>query len=663
MSPKEIGSIQELWRFPVKSMGGESLSDVRTDSTGVIGDRRWSVRDTVRDELIMCKEFPSLLMCSAQFEAEPQPGFGVAHAQITLPDGRRVATSDPSADLAVSAIVGRPVSLSPLQPPENTDHYRRRIPLSETRMLQLMGLSPEGPFPDLSGSDPDVIREVYHFTTPRGIYKDGGAISYLTTAALKTLEREQAGLQLEGRRFRPNLVIDTGNLSVDTPEHDWKGFDLIIGDTVIHCGGKTIRCTMPMQAQYGGLPARPELAALLMRVTNYHLGATGFIREPGSIKLGDSVYLDTRRELHPVKSDLLPIPDYVVKELENAEPEVKSSFSSMRVSYRKQEAEDIVSLGLKAEPGGFQPYLPGQHITLRLHPSNRTSPLVRSYTISGPQSDQYDYLITVKREGMGVASRHLYDELQVGDEIEAKLPAGTFFEFPEDDVPLVLISNGIGITPLIQILEQVSKARPERQVMWVHATQNSRSHAFKERLATYKAKMPNLSCFTVYRRPDSNDIEGRDYDSTRYLELDNLRQIATMPGARVFLCGSLTFMDNVGSMLEQQLGIPKQSIHIERFGTAHLMKGNGGNTNEVRSIRFERSGVDAEWVESDGSLLELAESLDLPVDAGCRFGNCQACSVKLVEGNADYPELEVNPQPGEILLCLARPTSDLVVEL
>lgn len=663
MGMKEVGNVKELWRFPFKSMAGESLESTPIDKTGIVGDRRWSVRDKRLDELITCKAFPSLLMCAAKYMEAPRPGFEATPVSITIPDGRTITTNDASADLALSAVVGRPVSLWPLQPATNTEHYRRRNPLTHETTMKYMGLVPGDPFPNFSESNPEMINEIQYFTTPRGIYKDASPISFITTASLRSLEREMPGLQLEARRFRANMVFDTGSNFKGFPEFDWKGFDLIIGNTVIHYGAKTVRCVMPMRPQYGGLKPEPRLSNLLKRVTDYFLGATGVIRETGDVKVGDSIYLDTRRKLHPVKQSFLPIPPEIVESISTAKVSTLKSFSAMRITTKEKEADNIISLGLKADPTFYQPYLPGQHITLRLQLKDRSSPLVRSYTISGPQCESYDYRITVKREEMGAASRYLHDEVQVGDEIEARMPAGNFFVIAEQTTPLVLISNGIGITPLFHILERISKANPARQVYWIHATENSDSHTFKSDITSCSTRMQNFSSFTVYRRPNETDRLGQDYDSTSYLDTESLRPVTTMPGANVFICGSHTFMDSVKSMLLDDLKIEEGALFIEQFANKHFIKGANEQSTAVRSVRFERSDIDAEWSEADGSLLDLAESFDLSVDSGCRFGNCKACSVRLLSGQADYPEVEVTTEPDEILLCCARPTSDISLDL
>lgn len=663
MGIKEIGSIQELWRFPFKSMAGESLNRTLIDETGILGDRRWSVRDRRLDELMTCKAFPSLLMCAAKYLETPLPGFEATPVSITIPDGRTITTNDANADLVVSAVVGRPASLWPLQPATNTEHYRRRNPLTHEVTMKYMGLVPGDPFPNFSESDADMINEIQYFTTPRGIYKDASPISYMTTASLRALEEAMPGLHLEARRFRSNLVIDTGENFRGFPEFDWRGCDIIIGDTVISCGSKTIRCVMPMRPQYGGMGPEPGLSNLLKRMTDYFLGATGAIRDQGEVKIGDPVYLDTRRKLHPVKQNFLPVPPEVVDTLSEAKTCTLNTFSTMRITRKEIEADKIISLGLKADPASYQPYLPGQHITLRLQPAGRSSPLARSYTISGPRCDEYDYRITVKREDTGEASRHLHDDLKIGDEVEAHIPSGHFFDIPDQTTPVVLISNGIGITPLYHMLERLSETNPGRLVYWVHATDNGASHAFKKSIATCEERLQNFSSFTVYRRPQASDSHGHDYDSSDYLTTETLRPVTNMPDASIFVCGSIGFMESVQSILVHELSVNQDTIFMEQFGSKHFSKGVSDENTTVHSIRFARSAINAEWAEGDGTLLDLAESLDLSVDSGCRFGNCQACSVKVLEGQADYPEVEVNTDPDEILLCCARPTSDLTLDL
>ena len=286
---KSIGSIGGLWRYPVKSLAGEALNCAPIDATGIVGDRRWALRSELDGELINCKALPSLLKMGAYYTEQPFSGTEVAHARIRFPDGRTLSTRDPLIDATISAFAGRPLTLWPLLAQSNTEHYRLRQGWTPALTLQRMGMKPDDPFPDFSEYEPEMIEELQHFFTPRGTYKDAYPIHFLTSATLRTAQDFMPGADVTPTRFRPNLLIDTPG-EHGLPELDWKGFDLIIGDVVLNCGDRTVRCLMPSQAQLGGIRAEPRMYSLLKGLSGYNFGAYCLVRQGGEIHIGDEVF-------------------------------------------------------------------------------------------------------------------------------------------------------------------------------------------------------------------------------------------------------------------------------------------------------------------------------------------------------------------------------------
>ena len=202
-----IGAVKEIWRFPVKSMAGESLARGAVGGLGIVGDRGWALRDEKAGEIRGAKKMPQLMQCHAAYVEEPAPG-RVPDATITLPGGERVRTGDPAANKKLSALLGRAVTLWPLQPKEDKDFYRRAAPDNPDMMAELremFGRVGDEPIPDLGVFPPEILE----FTSPLGTYFDAFPLHLLTTASLKELARRNPAARFDVRRFRPNILIDT----------------------------------------------------------------------------------------------------------------------------------------------------------------------------------------------------------------------------------------------------------------------------------------------------------------------------------------------------------------------------------------------------------------------------------------------------------------------
>ena len=660
---ESIGRIGGLWRYPVKSLAGEALETAVLDATGIVGDRRWALKNRRSNELVNCKVFTSLLTIGARYRQEPAPGYGVVHAEITLPDGRVLMTGDASANAAISAIAGQPLELWPLLPPSEEAHYRLRQPFTPEITKQRMGLRPDDPYPDFSAYEQEMIAELQYYFSPRGSYKDAYALHYVTSASLATLAGCRPGLDVTARRFRPNFYIE-GVVADGFPELDWTGFDMLIGDVVLNCGQETVRCLMPSQAQRG-LRAEPQMGFVLNRAAQLKFGAYCHVRKPGTISVGDEVFLERRPRHSAMAYVSTPLPADIASG-NVAEPPPLPAFYQARVVGKRRETADTVTFGLRMPPGTAFPFLPGQHLILRLAPVGLGRPLMRSYSLSSGSwfSDGADYAITVKR--IGIASSYLLDSVEVGDELDVRWPSGRFFVVPEADAPLALISNGIGATPLFAMLQRVAEANPARRIFWLHATRDSRTHVFKDAIRELGQGLADFRAHTIYRNPQAADVRGVDYQSCERIDAQRLAPLAGMAGVEVFICGTESFTACVRDMVAGT-GIAPERIHSEKFFSTVRSDAVGERAANADartwSVRFERSGVEAQWTQGDPTLLEIAEQSGIPADYGCRFGSCLACSTRIIEGEVKYTDAEVVPKPGEALICCAEPVSDLVLDL
>jgi len=286
---KTVGRIRELWRYPVKSMAGEQIGECRLTAGGIPGDRAWALRDEAAAEIRGGKKFPVLLRCSARFLAEPEPGQSPP-AEILLPDGRRVRSDAPEVSGLLSALVGRDVTLWPLRPAEDTDHYRRGMPdnpdmLEELR--QLFGRLEDEPLPDLSVFPPEIME----FTSPLGTYFDAFPLHFVTTATLAEMQRRAPASVFDSRRFRPNFVVETSDgAGTGLVEAAWSGSDLQLGGARIRAMMPTVRCSMITQPQ-GDLAKDPGVLRAVVKEADQNLGSYAVVLEPGAVRVGDEVVL------------------------------------------------------------------------------------------------------------------------------------------------------------------------------------------------------------------------------------------------------------------------------------------------------------------------------------------------------------------------------------
>ena len=288
----QVGVVSELWRYPVKSMGGEQVERVAVDANGVAGDRGWAVRETEADDTRSARQIPRLLQCRARYLEEPSGATTASRSprvELTLPDGSAVASDAADAAAQVSAALGREVSLAPLHDADDLEHYRRPPgpegvdPIAMLR--QVFGLEDDDPLPDLSGLPQDLGQ----YSSPPGTYFDCYPMHVMTTSSLAALSAAGGGDDVDVRRFRPNALIDTGDAE-GLLEVDWTGRDLRLGGVVLRLVTTTVRCSVPAHAQRDFGSSRAVGRALIEQ-TKQHLGSYATVIESGEIAVGDPVEL------------------------------------------------------------------------------------------------------------------------------------------------------------------------------------------------------------------------------------------------------------------------------------------------------------------------------------------------------------------------------------
>jgi len=350
-------------------------------------------------------------------------------------------------------------------------------------------------------------------------------------------------------------------------------------------------------------------------------------------------------------------------------------FRPLPVTAIDRESADVLSLTMQSADGrALPPALPGQYVVLRLRRRGDGRPLYRSYSLSGAPSTER-CRISVKIEPQGAAGELLRDHVGVGDTLDVSAPHGSFVLQPGAD-PVVLLSAGIGATPVLAMLHALATAGSPRQVVWLHAARDREHHPFAAEVRRLMALLPHGRSHVCYSRPGALDKPGEDFDAAGHLSRSTFEEVGVARDADAYLCGPTRFM---GEMKEALVGfgVAPRRIHLEIFnGSESLTPGvvsaprraphlPEADADTGPLVSFARSGIAAHWKRSAyQSILELAEACDVPVRWSCRTGVCHTCESGLVTGAVDYePQPLDSPAEGNLLICCSRPTGDLVIDL
>jgi ferredoxin-NADP reductase/MOSC domain-containing protein YiiM len=339
-----------------------------------------------------------------------------------------------------------------------------------------------------------------------------------------------------------------------------------------------------------------------------------------------------------------------------------------------QESADVLSLTMQSADGQPLPApLPGQYVVLRLQRTGGP-PFFRCYSLSqAPSAERYR--ISVKIEPNGAGGTYLRDHVRVGDALDVSSPRGSFI-LQSGERPIVLLSAGIGATPVLAMLHLLAAAHSKQQVLWLHAARDGQHHPFAAEVRCLMLALPRGRSFVCYSRPDSRDKMGEDFDASGHLSRSVFEQAGVPREADVYLCGPTRFMSDMKAVLAT-LGVAPQRIHVEIFnGSESMTPGVVGaatraphlpsdDANTGPLVTFARSGIAAHWKASAyQSILELAEACDVPVRWSCRTGVCHTCESGLVSGSVVYgPEPLDKPADGNLLICCSQPIRDVVVDL
>jgi ferredoxin-NADP reductase/MOSC domain-containing protein YiiM/ferredoxin len=349
-------------------------------------------------------------------------------------------------------------------------------------------------------------------------------------------------------------------------------------------------------------------------------------------------------------------------------------FRSLRVSGIEKESSSVVSLTLiPADNRPLVAALPGQFIVLRMQPEPEGPALLRNYSLSDlPAPDHYR--VSIKMEVNGAASTYVHNQVKAGDSLDVAAPRGSFTLHPGDK-PVVLLSAGVGATPVLAMLHSLAAAASPREVWWLFGARNSEDHPFAKESRNLVKALPRGKSYISYSRPGPQDRPGVDFDAPGHIAIDALEKLGVPRDGDFYLCGPAAFMRDLSAGLAAW-GVSDDRVHTEIFGPGKSITPGvvaaphaaphppAGALGPGPRISFARSNLNVCWDSKFSNLLDFAGACDVPVRWSCRSGVCHTCESGLISGRINYePEPLEPPGPGNLLICCSQPKGDVVIDL
>ena len=369
------------------------------------------------------------------------------------------------------------------------------------------------------------------------------------------------------------------------------------------------------------------------------------------------------------------------------------------VERKEPESRTVTSFYLAAKDARpLAPYKPGQFLGFKLDVPGQPEPVLRTYTISDSLGDATHYRLSIKREPPppdqpdappGVSSNYFHDHVEAGSELQVRAPSGDFFLHEDgaggESGPVALLSGGVGLTPMVSMLNHIVSNGAKRPVWFIHGVRNGDEHAFGAHVRGLAETHANVHAHIAYLEPGPGDAEGRDYDSAGFISLELLESLLPGKDGDFYLCGPPPFMKALFNGL-LDWGVAESRIYYEFFGPATVLKEGTGDKADRKSaptapavpgapgveaaaigpvVTFKRSGVTVNWDPEIETILELAEANGVTPDFSCRSGACHTCMCTLIEGEIEYvnDDAVLPDEEGQILICSSKPKTDITVDV
>ena len=326
-----------------------------------------------------------------------------------------------------------------------------------------------------------------------------------------------------------------------------------------------------------------------------------------------------------------------------------------------EEAEGVRSIVLSAEDGGLLPdYLPGQYVTFQAASQGAE---MRSYSLTGSafERDRHSYSIAVRHvrsengsgTGEGAVSTYIHRTMTVGERVSLRAPGGDFVMPMQCRQPVVLFAAGIGITPFLSYLETLATQSAVPEIHLFYANRGRRTHAFRRRIAELRERVPGLNLCDFYTVPEQAGPEIHGRLTADVVDDDLIRR-----RARFYFCGPEAMMNSVGQQLVAR-GVPPFDLFREVFRSPSAPKHNPG---QKFAVTFSRAQRTIEWTPDMGVLLSLAEQQGISIPSGCRVGQCESCSVRVISGDVDHVSGDAPEERDMCFACQAIPASDVTID-
>jgi len=355
---------------------------------------------------------------------------------------------------------------------------------------------------------------------------------------------------------------------------------------------------------------------------------------------------------------------------------VWNGYRKFTVQRKVRECDDVHSFYLAAHDGKpLPPFKPGQYLTFQLNLPGAAKPIIRCYSLSEGPHEAGQYRVTIKRglppvdqptAPAGLASSFFCDTVKEGDILDVKAPSGHFTLNLAQETPVVLISGGVGITPMLSMVNAIVASGSRREVWFFFGARNRSEHIQKEHLEQLATRHDNVRLCVCYSRPQPNDVPGRDYHQTGRVSAELLQQLLPSKNYEYYICGPGPFMKSITDGL-REWGVPDKNVFFEAFGPATIKKAAAAVTADATGVTlevsFSRSGKSCRWTPEQGTLLELAEANGITIEAGCRAGNCGTCVVAIKSGDVEYLAGHgATAEDRSCLACICQPKSTLVLD-
>jgi uncharacterized protein len=346
------------------------------------------------------------------------------------------------------------------------------------------------------------------------------------------------------------------------------------------------------------------------------------------------------------------------------------------IQKKVMETEDICSFYL--EPHDRKPlpsFLPGQYLTFELRIPGQKNKTVRCYSLSdGPRPEFYR--VSIKRQGPppdkegvqpGLVSNYFHAQLKEGDIVDVKAPGGHFFLDPTETSGVVLIGGGIGVTPMLAMLNTLVAMRSTREVHFFYGVRNRAEHAMKDHLAKIATENPNVHLHVCYSKPDEGHKEGQDYQHAGRVSVELFKQILPSNNYDFYICGPGPLMESLTTGLSEW-GVPDKNVHFETFGPSSVKKvaevpASTAAPGQTFSIEFKKSGKKLTWAHGCTNILQLAMDNEINIPSGCRAGSCGTCQVAVFSGEVAYvTPSDFATERGTRLTCIGAPKGDVVLD-